>query len=186
MSRLSGSQPRPCCLAGAPIAGQQVEQTHQPAGTTHHAAHQTQPLAGAEDDDDERDWEGLDERAVMGEGCYDEERKTAERCHDATFSEGEEIAFKLKVAEVVRKNPKARRIAVIPHPSAFVDLSLHKCALRHGVGVEFSLETLRHKDGNDRWFVPAMNFAAITCKHVCHIERAKSLAWLLPWRLEVD
>ena len=99
------------------------------------------------------------------------------------------------MAAVARKNPKARRIAVIPHPRfpavgggafARADLSLHKYALRHGAGVEFSLETLRHKDGNDRWFVPAMNFAAITCKHVCHIERAKSLAWLLPWRLEVD
>ena len=32
--------------AGSPIAGQQVEQTHQPAGTTQHAAHQTQPREG--------------------------------------------------------------------------------------------------------------------------------------------
>ena len=41
-------------LAGAPIAGQQVEQTHQPAGTAQQAqastAHQTQPLPGADDE----------------------------------------------------------------------------------------------------------------------------------------
>ena len=139
-----------------------MEQTHQPAGTTQHAAHQTQPLAGAEDDDDERDWECLDERAVIGEGCYDEERKTAERCHDATLSEGEERAFRDRVAAVVRKNPKAKRIAVIPHPrfrkqpaggggtepawSATIRnrKDLHNDAL--SVAVKFSMDTLRQKD----------------------------------------
>ena len=86
-----------------------------------------------------------------------------------------------RVAVVVRKNPKARRFAVTPHPRfrpppavgggtapavgggalLELDVNLHKHALGHGAGVRFSLESLRDKDEAGRWFVPAMTYKAI-------------------------
>ena len=103
----------------------------------------------------------MDDRAVVG---------AAERCQDATFSEAEEMAFKLKVAAVVRENPKARRFAAKPHPRFCPtpppclpewDANLHKHAM-YWAGVQFSLESLRDKDAADRWFVPAMTYVAVT------------------------
>ena len=35
---------------------------------------------------------------------------------DAIVSEAEDMAFKLSVAAVARKSPKARRFAITPHP----------------------------------------------------------------------
>ena len=131
---------------------------------------------------------------------YDEERKTAERCHDATLSEGEERAFRRSVAEVVRKNPKAKRIAVIPHPrfrkqpaggggtepacpaTIWNHKDLHKDAL--AVAVKFSLDTLRHKDDNGRWFVPMMTFHAIEIqKTILDTDEAMDGC---AWRVEID
>ena len=195
-------------LAGAPIAGQQVEQTHQPAGIAQQAqasaAHQTQPLAGADDEDD-HEWEDLDNRAVIGEGGADEERETAERFQDATVSEAEDMAFKLKVAAVVRKSPKARRFAITPHsrfrppPAAgggtapavgggaavcCIDINLHMHALRLGEGVRFTLESLRNKDENGRWFVAAMAFAAVTRRYeIVEEPRALCHSWHGGWKL---
>ena len=100
-----------------------------------------------------------------------------------------------RVAVVVRKNPKARRFAVTPHPRfrpppavgggtapavgggalPELDVNLHKHALGHGAGVRFSLESLRDKDEAGRWFVPAMTYKAVARN-----------SGLLPWRLEID
>ena len=189
--------------AGAPIAGEQVEQTHQPAGTAQQAqasaAHQTQPLAGADDEDD-HEWEGLDDRAVIGEGGYDEERETAERLQDATFSEQEDMAFKLKVSAVVRKSPKARRFAVTHHsrfrPPPYVGggtapdvlricIKLHREVRDQKHGQRFNLELLRNKDEYGRWFVPAMSFAAVTHRYDILERKPRALrhSWQGGWKL---
>ena len=83
---------------------------------------QTQPLADAAVESmptevaGETDWQGVDDLRAIGEGSSDEEKEEAEHLLDPTESEAEEMAFKRKVAAVVRKNAlrtglPSRRIA---------------------------------------------------------------------------
>ena len=112
---------------------------------------QTQPLAG--DDNDDNDYEGLDTRAAVGEQSFEEEMAQEERQHqaeDPEDSEAEEVAFKLKVAAVVRKTPKQKRFAIVPHPrfrpavggggaAATLDMNVHQCAIEMGRAVILTL-----------------------------------------------
>ena len=75
------------------------------------------------------------------------------------------MAVRRSVAAVVRKSPKGRKFAIIPHPRlrppqavgggtapaadggalARMDVKLHLHACNHRAGVKFSLESLSHK-----------------------------------------
>ena len=99
-----------------PLAGTAFAQT-QPRQTEplvlQAAPLQTQPLAGDAhgDDSDDNDYEGLDSRAAVGEQSFEEETAQAEEAG----SEAEEIAFKLKVAAVVRVHGRAKRYGKEPY-----------------------------------------------------------------------
>ena len=58
---------------------------------------------------DDEDYEDFDSRAAVGEQSFEEETAQAEEAG----SEAEEIAFKLKVAAVVRVAAKANRFATV-------------------------------------------------------------------------
>ena len=142
-----------------------------------------QLLAG--DDNDDYDYEGLDTRAAVGEESFQEERAQEERRHqaeDAADSEFEERAFMLKVAAVVRKTPRQKRFAIVPHPRfrpaavggggvalRCVDMHVHQSAKERGRGVVFTLTSLSEQevgfDGKSRWFVSAQNFNAVTHRY---------------------
>ena len=125
-----------------------------------------------------------------------EERETVERRQGATESEAEEMAFKLKVAAVIRRFPKAKRFALTPYPRfrlpavgggaiGCMDVQLHMYAVGHGAGVPFTFNSLRAVDENGRWFVPRTQHAAITRRlDITDREpRAPLHSWQGGWRL---
>ena len=94
-------------------------------------------------------------RAAVGEQSVEEETAQAERQHqgESEDSEAEEVAFKLKVAAVVRVAAKAKRFAMAPHQrfrpavggggaAAELDMQVHRYARRMAEGVEFTLTLL--------------------------------------------
>ena len=96
-----------------------------------------------EEDLDDEDYEDLDSRAAVGEQSVEEETAQAERQHQGEDSEAEEMAFKLKVAAVVRVGAKTIRFARAPHPrfrpavggggaAAMLDMHVHTNAFRMG------------------------------------------------------
>ena len=153
-----------------PLAGTAFPQT-QPRQTQPlvlQAPPQTQPLAGDARgvDSDDNYYEGLDSRAAVGEQSFEEETAQAERQHQGEDSEAEEMAFKLKVAAVVRVAAKANRFAMAPHQrfrpavggggaAAELDTNLHKYASRKAEGVVFRLTSLSETDDQGRCFAPA-------------------------------
>ena len=143
---------------------------------------QTQPLAGdargddSDDNDlescDDNDYEGLDSRAAVGEQSFEEETAQAERQHQGEDSEAEEIAFKLKVAAIARKEDKQIRYGKKPYHrfrsavggggtavggGGAAALLVHNYALQVGAGIEFTLDSLCAIDESGHRFVAVQN-----------------------------
>ena len=111
---------------------------------------------------------------VVGEGGRDEDTVIAERLLNASDSEREELLFMQSVMNVTRNQAAAARFAIVPTPRRFKtprapdyfwNIPLGIDVMKFGEGVSFSLESLRRKDENGSWFVPAMNKLAITYRY---------------------
>ena len=146
------------------LAGTAFPQTKPP---------QTQPLplqAIPEKDLDDEDYEDFDSRAAVGEQSFEEETAQAEEAG----SEAEEIAFKLKVAAIARKEDKQIRYGKKPYhrfrsavggggtavggggAAALLDM-VHNYALQVGAGIEFTLDSVCAIDESGRRFVAVQN-----------------------------
>ena len=64
-------------------------------------------------------------------------------------------------------------------------MQVHKYALQMGEGGQFTLTSLSEKDDQERWFVPAQNFYAIThSKDILERQREAIVpSWEGGWRL---